>query len=129
MKLLIRWAGVALALFVAAWLVPGIAVDGNGWVLYVIMAAILGIVNAVVRPVLKLLTCPLIVITLGLFTLVINALTLLLASWIANMLNVGFYVNGFWPALWGSLIVSAVSVVLSVFLKDDDEDRDRDRDR
>ena len=129
MKLLIRWAGVALALFVAAWLVPGIVVDGNGWVLYVIMAAILGIVNAVVRPVLKFLTCSLIVITLGLFTLVINALTLLLASWIANMLNVGFYVNGFWPALWGSLIVSAVSVVLSVFLKDDDEDKDRDRDR
>jgi len=128
-KLLIRWAGVAFALFVAAWLVPGIVVDGNGWVLYVIMAAILGIVNAVVRPVLKFLTCSLIVITLGLFTLVINALTLLLASWIANMLNVGFYVNGFWPALWGSLIVSAVSVVLSVFLKDDDEDRHRDRDR
>jgi putative membrane protein len=128
-KLLIRWAGVAFALFVAAWLVPGIVVDGNGWVLYVIMAAILGIVNAVVRPVLKLLTCPLIVITLGLFTLVINALTLLLASWIANMLNVGFYVNGFWPALWGSLIVSAVSVVLSVFLKDDDEDKDRHKDR
>ena len=129
MKLLIRWAGVAFALFVAAWLVPGISVDGNGWVLYAIMAAILGIVNAVVRPVLKFLTCSLIVITLGLFTLVINALTLLLASWIANMLNVGFYVNGFWPALWGSLIVSTVSVVLSVFLKDDDEDRHRDRDR
>jgi putative membrane protein len=128
-KLLIRWAGIAFALFVAAWLVPGISVDGNGWILYAIMAAILGIVNAVVRPVLKFLTCSLIVLTLGLFTLVINALTLLLASWIANMVNVGFYVDGFWPALWGSLIVSAASVVLSVFLKDDDEERDRDRDR
>ena len=129
MKLLIRWAGTAFALFVAAWLVPGISVDGNGWILYAIMAAILGIVNAVVRPVLKFLTCSLIVLTLGVFTLVINALTLLLASWIANMVNVGFYVDGFWPALWGSLIVSAASVVLSVFLKDDDEERDRDRDR
>lgn len=129
MKLLIRWAGIAFALFVAAWLVPGISVDGNGWILYAIMAAILGIVNAVVRPVLKFLTCSLIILTLGLFTLVINALTLLLASWIANMVNVGFYVDGFWPALWGSLIVSAASVVLSVFLKDDDEERDRDRDR
>jgi len=129
MKLLIRWAGIAFALFVAAWLVPGISVDGNGWILYAIMAAILGIVNAVVRPVLKFLTCSLIVLTLGLFTLVINALTLLLASWIANVVKVGFYVDGFWPALWGSLIVSAASVVLSVFLKDDDEDRDRDRDR
>jgi putative membrane protein len=128
-KLLIRWAGTAFALFVAAWLVPGISVDGNGWILYAIMAAILGIVNAVVRPVLKFLTCSLIVLTLGLFTLVINALTLLLASWVANMVNVGFYVDGFWPALWGSLIVSAASVVLSVVLKDDDEERDRDRDR
>jgi putative membrane protein len=128
-KLLIRWAGTAFALFVAAWLVPGIIVDGNGWILYAIMAAILGIVNAVVRPVLKFLTCPLIVLTLGLFTLVVNALTLLLASWVANTVGVGFYVTGFWPALWGSLIVSTVSVVLSVFLKDDDEDRDRDRDR
>ena len=129
MKLLIRWAGTAFALFVAAWLVPGISVDGDGWVLYAIMAVVLGIVNAVVRPVLKFLTCSLIILTLGLFTLVINALTLLLASWIANMVNVGFYVDGFWPALWGSLIVSTASVVLSVFLKDDDEDRDRDRDR
>jgi putative membrane protein len=128
-KLLIRWAGIAFALFVAAWVVPGIMVDGSGWVLYAIMAAILGIVNAFIRPLLKFLTCPLIVLTLGLFTLVVNALTLLLASWIANMAGVGFYVEGFWPALWGALIVSVVSVVLSVFLKDDNEDRDRDRDR
>jgi putative membrane protein len=128
-KLLIRWAITAFALFVAAWLVPGIVVDGSGWVLYAVMAAVLGIVNAVVRPVLKLLTCPLIMLTLGLFTLVINALTLLLASWIGNMVGVGFYVTGFWPAVWGGLVVSVVSVLLSVFVKDDDEDRDRDRDR
>ena len=126
MKLLIRWAITAFALFVAAWLVPGIVVDGRGWVLYAVMAVVLGLVNAIVRPVLKLLTCPLIVLTLGLFVLVINALTLWLASTIAvRWLNVGFFVDGFWPAFWGALIVSIVSVVLSVFVKDDDEDKDK----
>ena len=125
MKLLIRWAITAFALFVAAWLVPGIVVDGNGWVLYAVMAVILGLVNAIVRPVLKLLTCPLIVLTLGLFVLVINALTLWLSSSIAvRWFDVGFYVDGFWPAFWGALIVSAVSVVLSVFVKEDDKERD-----
>jgi putative membrane protein len=127
LKLLIRWAGTAFALFVAAWLLDGIYVDGSGWVVYAAMAAILGIVNAVIRPMLKLLTCPLIMLTLGLFTLVINALTLLLAGWIANnWFGVEFYVTGFWAALLGSLIVSVVSVVLSVFVKDD-EDEDRRR--
>jgi putative membrane protein len=125
LKLLIRWAGTAFALFVAAWLVPGIVVDGSGWVVYAVMAAILGVVNAVIRPMLKFLTCPLIIVTLGLFTLVINALTLMLSAWIARMLNVGFIVDGFWAALLGSLIVSVVSVVLSVFVRDDDEDRKR----
>ena len=126
MKLLLRWIITAFALFCAAWLVPGIDVDGSGWVLYAVMAAVLGLVNAIVRPILKFLTCPLIVLTLGLFTLVINALTLWLSSWIAvNWLNVGFYVEDFWAALLGSVIVSVVSVVLSVFVKDDDEDKKR----
>ncbi|MFL7809494.1 MAG: phage holin family protein, partial [Anaerolineae bacterium] len=66
MRLLMRWAITAFALFVAAWLVPGISVDSGGWVIYAAMAVILGLVNAIVRPVLKLLTCPLIVLTLGL---------------------------------------------------------------
>jgi putative membrane protein len=128
MKLIFRWAITALALFVAAWLVPGIRVDGSGWVLYAIMAAILGLVNAVVRPILKFLTCPLIILTLGLFTFVVNALTLWLASTIAvRWFSVGFYVEGFWPAFWGGLIVSIVSVVLSSFVKDDDEEDVRRR--
>jgi putative membrane protein len=122
MKLLIRWAITALAIFVAAWLVPGIQVDGGGWVIYAIMALILALVNAIVRPLLKLLTCPLILLTLGLFVLVINALTFWLASSIAvNWFNVGFYVEGFWSAFFGALIVSVVSVVLSALVKDDDE--------
>ncbi|MBN1641488.1 MAG: phage holin family protein [Anaerolineae bacterium] len=130
MKLVLRWIITAFALFVAAWLVPGIRVDGSGWVVYAAMAVVLGLVNAVVRPVLKLLTCPLIVLTLGLFTLVINALTLWLSSWIAvRWLNVGFYVEDFWAALLGSVIVSVVSIALSVFVRDDDEERKRERPR
>ena len=94
MKLLIRWVIVSLALFVAAWLVPGIRVEGTAWQVYAVMAVILGLVNAVVRPLLKFLSCPLIILTLGLFVLVINGLTLWLASAIAvNWLDIGFYIK------------------------------------
>jgi putative membrane protein len=125
MKLIIRWAITALALFVAAWALPGIYVDGSGgWVVYAAMAVILSLANALLRPLLKMLTCPLIAVTLGLFTLVINAVTLLAASAIANnVFRVGFYIDGFWPAFWGALIVSVVSVVLNVFVSDDDHHR------
>lgn len=129
MKLLIRWAITAFALFCAAWLVPGITVDGQGWVLYAIMAAILGLVNACIRPLLKVLTCPLIVLTLGLFTLVINALTLWLSSEIAqSWFGVDYIISGFWSALWGALIVSVVSVLLSVFVQDDKKEKKKHKD-
>jgi len=121
MKLLIRWIIASLALFVAAWLVPGIRVEGDAWVVFAVMAVILGLVNAVVRPFLKLLTCPLILLTLGLFVLVINGVTLWLASDIAvNWFHVGFYVDGFWSALLGALIVSAVTVILSALVREDE---------
>ncbi len=119
MKLIIRWIIAALALFLAAYLVPGIHVTSGGWLAYVLMALVLGLVNAIVRPVLKLLTCPLIILTLGLFVLVINAATFLLASALAESLGIGFQVDGFWPAFLGALIVSVVTVVLSAVLKDD----------
>ncbi len=129
MKLLIRWAINALALFAAAWIVPGIVVeDGGGWLVYAAMAIILSLLNALVRPVLKLLTCPLILLTLGLFTLIIDAVTLLLASRIAtDVFGVGFIIEGFWPAFWGAIIVSLVSVVLNLFIDDDRGDRARRR--
>lgn len=124
MKLLIRWAVASLALFVAAWLVPGITVKGGGWVVYAVMALVLGLVNAVVRPLLKLLTCPLILLTLGLFVLVINGITLWLASAIAvNWFDVGFYVDGFWSGFLGALIVSVVTVILSALVKEEDDDK------
>ncbi len=129
MKLLIRWAISAVALFVAAWLVPGITVDGGGWIVYAVMAVILGLVNAMVRPLLKLLTCPLVLLTLGLFVLVINGFTLWLASVIAvRWFHVPFHVNGFWPAFWGGLVVSIVTVVLSALLGEDHKREERERD-
>ena len=126
MKLLIRWAITSLSLFVAAWLVPGIRVEGNAWIIFAVMAVILGLVNSVVRPLLKLLSCPLIILTLGLFVFVINALTLWLASAIAaKWLQVGFYVDGFVPAFWGALIVSLVSVILTLLVREETEDSRR----
>ena len=119
-KILVRWVIAALALFAAAWLIPGIDIDGTGWLVCALMAVVLGLVNALVRPLLKLLTCPLILLTLGLFTLVINAMTFLLASRLAQSLGIGFYVDGFWPAFWGALIVSIVTVVLSAIVREDD---------
>lgn len=120
MKLLIRWVIASLALFAAVWLVPGIRVAGNAWIVYAIMAVILGLVNAAVRPVLKFLTCPLIILTLGLFTLVINGIVLALSAWIANQFGIGFYVDGFWAAFLGGLIVSIVTVILSALVKEDE---------
>ena len=122
MKLLVRWVITALALFAAAWLVPGIIVEGSGWTVYAAMAIILGLINAIVRPVLRLLTCPLIILTLGIFVLVINGFTLWLASRIAqSWFGVGYTVNGFGAAFLGGLIVSVVSVILSALVREEDE--------
>lgn len=122
MKLILRWLIIAISLYVAVLVVPGITVEGDAWVAFSVMAIVLALVNAVIRPILKLLSCGFIIITLGLFVLVINAGTFMLASNIAqNVFNVGFYVDGFWPALFGSIIVSIVSVVLSNILIDEDK--------
>ena len=124
MRLLLRWAIAIAALFVAANFVPGIQVDGNAWVVFAGMAVILGLVNAIVRPILKLLTCPLILLTLGAFLLVINGLALWLAAWIAvNVFHVGFRVDSFTAAFLGALVVSLVSLILSLFVPDRDEPR------
>ncbi|MBC8075988.1 MAG: phage holin family protein, partial [Chloroflexales bacterium] len=97
MRLILRWLITAAAVAIAARFVPGIELrDSNAWLAVLATAAILGLVNAFVRPVLKLLSCGLIVLTLGLFTFVINALMLWLASWIAvNYFGIGFFVDGF----------------------------------
>ena len=120
MKLILRWLITAVSLFVAAWIVPGITVEGDALLVYSVMALILGLVNALVRPVLKFFSCGFIILTLGLFVFVINAATFLLSAQIAqNWFSVGYYVDGFGAALLGSIIVSIVSVVLSSVLIDE----------
>jgi len=93
----------------------------NGTIAVLLMAIVFGIVNAFIRPLITLLSCPLVLLTLGLFTLVINGLCFSLSSWIAQSLGIGFVVNGFWPAFWGAIVVSIVSFLLSLFLPDKNE--------
>ena len=122
MRLLLRWLIIVVSLVVAALVVPGIHVEGSeAWIAYSVMAIVLGLVNALIRPILKILSCGCIVATLGLFLLAINAFTLWLSSWIAvNLLGIGFYIESFWAAFLGALIVSMVSFLLSLVLIDDD---------
>ena len=120
MKIIVRWLIIVAALFVAALIVPGIQVeDSRAWVAFGVMALVLGLVNAIIRPILAFFSCGCIVATMGLFMLLINAFTLYISSYITvNWLGIGFYVDNFWAALFGSIIVSVVSFVLSMFLLD-----------
>jgi putative membrane protein len=115
LSLLISWLINALALGVAVWLLPGITVGENAYIAVALMAIIFGLVNALIRPLVKFVTCLINVITLGLFTLVINALMFWLSGWIAGQLKIGFEVKNFWWAFLGALVVSVVSFVLNLF--------------
>ena len=117
-KFIIRWAINAVALYVAVLIVPGIALRG-AWTDVIWLALIFGLLNALLRPLLKFLTCPLIILTLGLFTILINTGMLMLTSRIGQVLGFGLSVDGFWPAVLGSLVISIVSVVMSVILHDE----------
>jgi putative membrane protein len=117
MKLVLRVLINALALGAAAYLVPGI--QAGGFVPLLLTGLVFGVLNALVRPFLKLLSCPLIVLTLGLFTLVLNAVMLLLTEKVGQFFGIAFAVEDFWSAFFGALIVSVVSVVLSWALIDD----------
>ncbi len=114
-RLLIRLVINAAALWVAARVVGGIHAERSVETL-VVVALLFGLVNAFIRPVLAVLTCPLRIATLGLFTLVLNALMLWLTSVVASWLGVEFRVDGFFPAFWGALVISVVSVMLSLFI-------------
>lgn len=123
-KLLLRWIINAVAVYVAIRLVEGLTAEG-GWTVYFGVALILGLVNALIAPLVKLLTCPLILLTLGLFTLVINGLMLWLASVIGSALGLGFRVDDFVAAFLGALVIGVVSFVLSVLTGVNREDRRR----
>ncbi len=117
-KFLVRWAINAIALYVAVLIVRGIELNGE-WTSILWLALVMGLLNALVRPLLKFLTCPLIILTLGLFTIIINTVMLLLTSRVGQAFGLGLTVDGFWSALLGSLVISFVSVVMSVILRDE----------
>ena len=113
-ELALRWAVTAAALFLAVAIVPGLHFDttDGGILRLFLVAAVFGVVNAVLKPLLSVLTCPLIILTFGLFTLVVNALLLEVTGWLSTRWGLGFSVAGFWPAFWGGLVVGISSALL-----------------
>lgn len=119
-KFILRLIINGVALYLAILLLNGRGIEfGGDWISILWLALIFGLVNAFVRPVLKLLTCPLIILTLGLFTLLINTFMFWLTGQIGQSFGIDITINGFWPAFLGGLIVSIVSVVLTLILKDE----------
>jgi putative membrane protein len=114
MPFLLRLLINAAALWVAIQLVDGIEHRGSWWSL-LFVALVFGLLNASIKPLLKLLSLPIIILTLGLFLFIINALMLLMTGWVSGLLDLGFHVDGFWDAFLGGLIVTVVSLVLSIF--------------
>lgn len=112
----LRWFVTAVAVFVAAWIVPGI--DYTTFTGLAFASLLLGIINALVRPVLLILCLPLILVTMGLFILVLNALLLWFVSGILP--GSSFTVSGFWAAFWGALVISIISWILSAFFRGSD---------
>ena len=118
-RFIIRWAINAVALFAAIEIVPGVEAQTTDWGAILGLALIFGLVNALISPLLKFLTCPLIILTLGLFTLVINTFIFYLAGQIGTWFGIGFDVTGFGAAFLGGLITSIVSIFLSLLFKDE----------
>lgn len=127
MKFIIRWTINTIALYVAILLLPNYLTMQGSWVSIIWLALIFGLVNAIVRPPAKALSCLLIILTLGLFTLVINTLLFALTGWLGSQFGVGFTLADPWflSAFLGSLVTSAVSVILSGLLRDELKGRRR----
>jgi putative membrane protein len=122
-RIIIRWLIMAAALVITVLIVPGIRVEGNnGWLTIIVMAAVLGFVNAFVRPVLSFLSCGCIIITLGLFTFVVNAIAFQIAAWISTQLfGRAFIVDDFWAALLGSIVFSIACFIINLVIPDGTE--------
>jgi putative membrane protein len=123
MRFLARLLINAAALWVATQIVLGVSYS-DGVVPLLAVALVFGVVNAIIGRVAKILTFPIILLTLGLFALVINGLMLLLTSALSSTLGLGFHVQGFWAAFWGALVVSLISTILSLFIRDSRRDED-----
>ncbi len=134
MRIVLRLISTAIALAVAAWLIDGIRFTGptegmaelrHKLLPLLLVAAILGVVTSFVKPILTFLSIPLIILTLGLFLLVINALMLKLTSGLADVLSIGFHVRGFWPAVGGSIVITIVTWFVDGAIGVDEDDRRR----
>jgi putative membrane protein len=122
-RFLLRTAATAIGLWVATALIPGITVTAGGWsyaLTLFAVAIIFGLVNAVLKPIIKVLGCLFYLVTLWLIAFVVNALLFLLVSGLAGLLQLPFHVDGFWSAFWGAIIVSVVSWAITVVLPDSD---------
>ncbi len=127
-RLILRWVINAVALYVAVGtgLIKGIHPESTSWWAILILALIFGVANSLIRPLLKLLTCPLILLTLGLFTLVINALLFALTGWIGEyFFDIGWTLDPpwFWNAFLGGLVVGVISAALTLLLRNELEPR------
>ncbi len=131
MRLILRLLANMGALALATWLLSGITLTASTTerkaLTLLIVAVIFGLVNAIVKPIFTLVTAVAVVLTLGLFLIVINALMLWLTSWVSGLFDLGWSVSGFWSALFGSIIVSIISFVLNAFIPDRDDQRRRVR--
>lgn len=126
MSVIIRVIVNAIALWVAVYFVQGIEVHaasvGEQLLVYAVVGAIFGVINAVIKPIVKTVGCAFYVLTLGLIALVVNALLLMLTGLIAGMIGLPFQVEGFWPAFFGAIIIAVVSWLLSLFVGGKDND-------
>jgi putative membrane protein len=126
-RFIVRILVGAVALAAAAWLIGGISVGpgttGERVLTLLTVALIFGLVNAIVRPIARLISLPLLILTLGLFTFVVNALMLMLTAWIGDQFDLAFEVDGFWSALLGAVVISVVTFVINVLLPDKYEGR------
>jgi len=122
-KFLIRWLLSSVAIAIVAWLLPGIHAGGGmpGAATVFVTAGFLGLANTFVKPVLSMLSCPLILLTLGLFLFVINAAMLMLASWLSSATGFPLVVDGWGSAIVGSILISLVTWVLSMFFREPKE--------
>jgi putative membrane protein len=125
--ILVRVVVIAVSLWVATALVDGIDMGSGTTGAQILtllgVAVIFGLVNAVIKPVVKVIGCPLYVLTLGLIGLVVNALLFLLVGWLAGLVGLPFVVDGFWPAFWGAIVVAVVGFVLHVLIPDSIDER------
>lgn len=114
-----RWIMNTIAIMLAVKFVPGIIYSGDWWGI-LLVGVLFGLVNTFIRPLVKLFTLPLLILTLGIFTFVINAMMLSVTSWLSEQFALGFHVSGFKAAFWGAVVISLASMILGCLMPQED---------